>query len=184
MSKICVFLAEGFEECEALIVVDILRRGNVQVTTASIGTEKRVTSSHNITLQADCLAQELNLQEYDGLFLPGGMPGTTHLAESQFVQQAVQQFARQNKWLTAICAAPTILAQLDLMQGKKGICHPGFQQKLTGAELCHQDYVQDGMILTGRAMGASIPFGLKLLELLEGKEIAQKVAQAICYTWE
>ena len=181
MARICVFLAPGFEECEALIVVDVLRRGGVEVVTASIAEGLQVTSSHQVTVQADSMANQLNMEEFDGLFLPGGMPGMVNLSENAVVQQTIQQFAEQGKILAAICASPTIFASMGLLEGKQATCHPGFEHKLTGAQLLRQEFVQQGNILTGRAMGTTLPFGLHLLEMLQGTEAVEKVRSGICY---
>ena len=181
MSKVCVFLAEGFEECEGLLVVDILRRGGVEVTTASISDSLQVTSSHHVNIQADTLACELALDTFDGLFLPGGMPGTLNLGKSHFVKNAVERFHQNGKWISAICAAPSILGEMGLLKGKKATSFPAFEDKLDGATVLQTEFVQDGTILTGRGLGAAIPFGLHFLEMLEGKETAQKIRTAICY---
>lgn len=181
MSKVCVFLADGFEECEGLITVDILRRAGAEVTMASITGKTQVTGSHRIPVMADALAETLSLDEFDLLVLPGGMPGTTRLGESALVTGAVQQFVRQGKRVAAICAAPSVLGALELLKGKKATCYPGFEEALEGAEITGAEAVTDGLITTGQGLGAAIPFALELAALLEGPQKAQKVRQAIVY---
>ncbi len=181
MSKICVFFAEGFEECEGLLVVDILRRGGVEVTTVSISDSLQVVSSHGIAIQADILASDFQPDEFDGLFLPGGLPGTLNLDKSDFVHSTVSRFYQEGKWVCAICAAPSILGGMGLLKGRQATSFPAFQEKLEGATVLQSEFVQDGTILTGKGLGAAIPFALQLLALLEGEAVSQKIRTAICY---
>lgn len=181
MSKLCAFFAPGFEECEGLLVVDILRRGGVDVTIAAVGEDRMVTGSHHIAVQADALASELDFADFDGIFLPGGMPGTLHLKENALVRQTALDFAAAGKAVSAICAAPTVLADLGLLEGKKATCYPGFEKDMAGAETTGEEFVRQGNLLTGHALGAAIPFGLELLAMLEGEEKAAQIRTAICY---
>jgi len=179
MSRAVVFLADGFEECEGLIVVDLLRRAGVEVTTASIMGRKEVTSSHKITVLADCLAEEVDLKEQDAAILPGGLAGTDHLAASPLVADACRYMA-ENKLLAAICAAPSVFAKLGLLENKPATCHPCKEQEMGNAVLTREPVTQAGNILTGRGLGAGFPFALRLVELLAGEEAADKIAAAIC----
>ncbi len=182
MKKVCVFLAEGFEECEALIVVDILRRGGVEVSMVSVAGGEMVTGSHQISVKADLPIDRLHSADYDALFLPGGLPGTTNLFESETVRSIVSQYHTEGKILSAICAAPSIFGKMRLLQGKQATSYPSFEDALTGATVLQTEFVQDGNLLTGRGLGAAIPFGLRLLAMLQGEETAQTVRNAICYT--
>ena len=137
MKKIWTFLAEGFEEVEALTVVDILRRTKFEVTTVSISEDLFVTSSHNVVVKADKTIAELETELPDVIFLPGGMPGTLNLGGSEKVINVVKEFNASGKEIAAICAAPSIFGDLGILNGKKAVCYPGFEERLTGAKtLC------------------------------------------------
>lgn len=180
MSKAVVFIADGLEECEGLLVVDILRRAGTEVTTASINGTKQVVSSHGITLFTDALAEEVDYDHADIVILPGGLRGTENLSVSSFVGSRCLEFAAGKK-IAAICAAPSIFASLGLLKGKKATVHPGFEDRMNGCELTHLPVTVDGNITTGQALGAAIPFALELARQLEGEEAAEKVAKAICW---
>ena len=181
MSRAIVFIADGLEECEGLLVVDILRRAGTEVTTASINGTKQVVSSHGIIFLTDTTAEEADYEHADMVILPGGMVGTENLAASDFVKARCLEFAAGKK-AAAICAAPTVLAGLGLLEGKKATCHPGAEAGMRGAELTHTPVVVAGNITTGQALGAAIPFALELARQLEGDEAAERVRKAIC--WE
>ena len=184
MSKVCAFVAQGLEECEALVTVDILRRSGAVVTMAAVGGEKRILGSHGIAFEADALAEEVNLEEYDMVFLPGGMPGTKNLEASPLVCEAVKRFAAGGKKVAAICAAPSVLGHLGLLQGKKAVCYPGFEKDLAGAEVLYTEAVTDGNITTGRGLGAAVPFALKLVEALSGPDAARRLGEQIIWMHE
>ena len=180
MSKAIVFLADGLEECEGLLVVDILRRGGVEVTTASVNGSTKVVSSHGITLFADTPAEDADYESADLLVLPGGKKGTENLAASAFVRQRCAEFAAGKK-VAAICAAPSILASIGLLKGKKATVHPQFEDKMPDACLTHLPVTVAGNITTGQALGAAIPFALELLRQLEGEEKVARVRKGICF---
>ena len=144
MSKAVVFFAEGTEECEALLVVDLLRRGKVEVIVASASGSLTVTGSHKIPVTTDALAEDVDYSDVDLVVLPGGIPGTPNLAACKAVTDTVKSFAAAGKKVAAICAAPSILAQLGLLEGKKATAHASFQDKLTGAMVLDQEVVVDG----------------------------------------
>lgn len=179
MKTAVVFLADGFEECEGLLVVDLLRRAGIHVITASVMGRKEILSSHQVTLLADACAEEVDFRNADVVVLPGGMPGTTHLGENSIVREQCTAFA-QNKCVAAICAAPSVLAGLGLLVGKRATCHPAVEEKLSGAIVTGEPVTVDGNIITGQGLGAGIPFALKLVEILTGKETADRIAAAIC----
>ena len=183
MEKVCVFLADGFEEGEALIPVDLLRRAGAEVTTASISTSLCVQGSHGITVTADALAENVPLEEYGMVVLPGGLRGTQNLSQSALVKRAVLAFARQGKWVAAICAAPSALAAFGLLEGKKATAYPSFTDQLAGATVVKEPVVEDGDIITGWGLGASIPFSLALVRRLCGADAAETVRQAIGYPY-
>ena len=155
MKKILVFLADGFEECEGLITVDILRRAGFAVTTASIMEGRKITSSHGVELFADAMAGEIDPAAYDGVVLPGGIPGTPNLAACPIVRKTCSAFAAEGKLVAAICAAPSILGGLGLLQGKKATVFPGMENTLTGAVPTAGETVRDGSVITSRSMGTA-----------------------------
>ena len=179
MKTAIVFLADGLEECEGLIAVDLLRRAGVKVITASVMGRREITSSHHITLLADTCAEDVDFGSADIVILPGGLPGTTYLGENSIVKEQCMAFAK-NKYVAAICAAPSVLAGLGLLQGKRATCHPAFEEKLTGAVVTGESVSVDGNIITGQGLGAAIPFALKLVEIIVDRKTAAQIAAAIC----
>lgn len=181
MKKIGIFMADGCEEIEGLAVVDILRRGEAEVTMLSISGRLDVTGSHGIIFKADALSGEADYDGMDGIVLPGGMPGTLRLLESETVNRVIRSFAAEQKLVCAICAAPSVLGAAGLLEGKRAACHPGFEEKLTGASICFDPVVTDGNFITSRGMGTAVDFGLEILTRLAGKETAEKVAKGLVY---
>ncbi len=175
---IYLFLAEGFEEIEALAPLDLLRRAGLPVITVGVG-GKFVTGAHGITVQADIVDTEYADDAPEMIFLPGGMPGTLNLAASAVVTDAIDVAVRTNAYLVAICAAPSILGDRGLLRGKEAICYPGFEDRLTGATLSQNRVVQDGRIITAAGMGVAVELGLRLVELLCGRQKAEDLRHAI-----
>lgn len=180
MSKAVIFFADGLEECEGLLVVDLLRRAGTEVIIASVTWQCDILSSHGIRLQADALAEDVDYDSADIVILPGGLKGTENLSNSSFVRQKCQEFAA-NKKVAAICAAPIILASLGLLEGKRATVHPNFEGSMKDAHLTHAPVAVDGNITTGQALGAAIPFALELVRQLEGEEAVKKVSRGICF---
>ncbi len=183
MKRVLVFLANGFEECEALIVVDILRRAGVEVTTASIQSNERVESSHKVCLFADTIADKAEIETYDAVVLPGGIPGTPNLASCTTVTDTCVQFAKEGKLVAAICAAPSVLGHLGLLQGKKATIYRGMESELLGAEHVSDEVAVAGNIITSRSMGTAIPFALTIAAQLLDAETAKKLAAEIGYDY-
>lgn len=181
MKKVAVLLADGFEEIEALTVVDILRRASVYVDTVSITDEYKVRGSHGINVQTEDLFDEVNFVEFDMIVLPGGMPGTTNLDEHLGVKRVVEDYVTSGKYVAAICAAPSILGGMGLLKGKRAACYPSVEDKLSGAVISRLPVVQDGNIITSRGMGTAIDFALKLTEILFDREKAEELAASIIY---
>ena len=179
VKKVDLFLADGCEECEALIPVDILRRGGVEVTTVSITDKLEVTSSHNITMLADKTIAEIDGDAADMLVLPGGMPGTLNLGACKTLTDLVIKYNNQGKRIAAICAAPTVFGELGILKDKKAICYPGMEEQLTGAIVTMQKVVTDGNITTSRGLGTALEFAFELLKLLESEEAAKMIANKI-----
>lgn len=181
MSRVLTFLAEGYEEIEALAVIDILRRAGVTVDLVSISDELLVTSSHNVTVLCDKLFDDVDFEEAEMLFLPGGMPGTKNLAACKKLEAMILKFNDEGKKLTAICAAPSVYGMLGLLKGKKATCFPSFEDKLLGATQIGGRVVTDGNITTSKGMGTAVDLGLELLAILEGQEKSDKIKGDIQY---
>lgn len=181
MSKIYEFLAEGFEEIEALAPVDILRRGGHEVHTVSVTGALWVTSSHGITVKADMLFEEADLSDADMLLLPGGMPGSVNLNVHEGVRLALLAHDEHGKRIGAICAAPMVLGSLGLLQGRRATCSPGFETYLEGAEYTAELYTVDGHIITGEGPAATLPYAYKILAMLSGEEVSQQLQKKMQY---
>lgn len=181
MVKAGIFFANGFEECEGLLIVDLFRRAGIEMQTISIAGERAVTSSHNVTVMTDLLFGEACFGEMDIIILPGGMPGTTNLGNHQGVKEVVSDFYQQGKRIAAICAAPSVFGQLGLLKGKKATCYPSFEEQLEGAIVTGEPVVVDGNITTGSGLGAAIPFALELISQLIDPNTAERIKTAIKY---
>lgn len=179
--KVCVFLANGFEEIEGLTVVDLLRRAEVDVTTVSITGELTIHGAHGIDVQADELFEEMKYDTQDMVVLPGGMPGTLHLGEHVGVKEVLEQFYKEEKFIGAICAAPSVLGKYGMLKDRKATSYPGFEEALVGAEYVYDEVVVDDYVITSRGLGTAIPFSLGLIEKLCGKEQANKIGKSIIY---
>lgn len=175
-----VFLADGFEEIEALCPIDIMRRAGISVVTVGIS-KKEIIGAHNITVITDITDSDLNFNEsIDILFLPGGMPGTKNLDASSAVHRMIDTALEQGSYIAAICAAPMILGKRGLLQGKKAVCYPGFEEYLIGATVpSDKNVVLDGNVITARGMGVATEFGLALTALLCGSEKSDTLRHAI-----
>ncbi len=174
-----MFLAEGFEEVEALCPLDLLRRAGVDVKTVAVGNNKTVIGAHNISVVADMLEGEFFDEYPEMVILPGGMPGTLNLDSSKIVHCALDFALSKNSYIAAICAAPSILGKRGILNGKEAICYPGFEDKLSGAAISKNKVVVDGKIITAAGMGVALEFGLTLVSLLCGKDKADTLRQGI-----
>ena len=182
MSNVIAFLADGMEEIECLAVVDVLRRAGIEVTMASIMGRKFVTGSHGITVETDTLAEETDLADADCLFLPGGLPGTKYLGQSEIVRKALLEQAAAGKRVCAICAAPSVLGELGLLKGRRATCFPGFEGTLEGAEYdSHAAVVTDGPVTTARGMGCAVDLGLELVRIFVGEQASKELRTGIQY---
>ena len=181
MAKVYIFLAEGFEEIEALMVVDVLRRAKIEITMVSITGSELVTGAHGITTIADILFEDTDYQDADMLVLPGGMPGTVNLTKHDGLSRLLKVFHDKGKDLAAICAAPRILGTKGFLNGKCATCYPGNEESLLGARYQDTDVVTDGNIVTSRGMGTAIDFSLSLVTKLKGEEDASRLAEAMQY---
>lgn len=181
MKKVYIFLADGFEEIEGLTVVDLLRRAGIEAVTVSIKEDKMVTGAHGISVMADFLFEEIKGTMADMAVLPGGMPGTTNLLAYEPLMDMVLGLHSAGAYVAAICAAPSILAEIGLLEGKKATSYPGFEEKMTMAEYVYEPVVQDGQVITSRGMGTAIDFSLKLIEILVGEAKAKEISDSIIY---
>lgn len=181
MKRAVMLFAEGFETVEALMVVDLLRRGGVEVTMTSINEDDMVRSSQGIGVEMDATMDEIDVLDYDAVILPGGMPGTIHLGESEAVKNTLLLMNENDKIVSAICAAPGVLGKHGLLEGKNACSYPEHEVNLLGAHVSREPVVVDGNIVTSRGLGTAMEFGFQLLELLVSKEKADEVKTAIVY---
>ena len=181
MAKVYEFLANGFEDIEALAPVDILRRGGVEVVTVSITASLSVETAHGVTVEADCHIADTDLSDADLLVLPGGMPGASNLMESEDVCNALIEQAKTGKLIGAICAAPMVLGKLGLLEGKRATCYPGFEQYLDGATPTGELVTVDGNITTAKGPGAAMAFGYQLLSNFIAAEELEALKNGMIY---
>jgi len=181
MSKIAVFLANGFEEIEALTVVDICRRAGITVDMVSIQEDAEATGSHGICVKADMVFADAAFEEYDMLVLPGGLPGTTNLEAHQGLMTQLDAYYAAGKYIAAICAAPTVFGHRGYLKGRKACCYPGMEEQLSGAEKVMTSVAVDGHVITSRGMGCAIDFALAITELLCDSAVADRLAKGIVY---
>lgn len=180
---VTVFLAEGFEEIEAITPVDILRRGGVSVQVCSITEDLTVTGAHGIPFVCDTTLSRLKGEE-KMLVLPGGMPGTLHLKNCARLRFYLQEHHRRGGFLAAICAAPTVFGSLGFLKDKTATCYPGMEGELRCKTVSDAPVVVDGNVITSRGPGTAHSFGFRLLSLIRGEEAASELAKAMCFEGE
>lgn len=181
MAKAYVFLADGFEDVEALATVDILRRGGVDVKTVSIKDGTAVNTAHGVTVMADMAFGQADFADADMLVLPGGMPGATNLNDHKGVRNALLEQDRKGGKIAAICAAPMVLGNLGLLKGRRATCYPGFEKYLEGAQYTADLFTTDGNITTGEGPAATFPFAYELLATLTDEATAHEVTKGMMY---
>ncbi len=182
MKKIAVHLAEGFEEIEAVSIIDVLRRAEINVTVVSITEKLQVTGSHGIKIIADQLFNDVNYDLIDIILLPGGMPGSTNLNNHLGLREQILNFHDNKKLLGAICAAPLVFGNLGILKNITATCYPGFENQLHGAIVTTENVEVSENVITGKGAGVAIDFALKIVELLKGKELATKLSQKMIVT--
>ena len=177
---IYMFLADGFEEVEALTPLDILRRAGANVVTVGIG-KKVILGAHKINIESDIVDGDLSIDadDIEMVILPGGMPGTLNLDASAVVHNALDVASKKNAYIAAICAAPSILGKRGFLAGKEAICYPGFEDKLLDAKISDKKLVVDGKLITAAGMGVAVDFGLTLVSLLYGENKAAELRRVI-----
>ncbi len=173
-----VFLADGFEETEALATLDVMRRAKLDVLTVGV-TGELVTSSHKVTVKADITPDKISLDNIEGVVLPGGMPGTLNLEKADCVINAVKYCYDNDKFVAAICAAPSILGHLGMLKGRKATCFPGFETELEGAEFTAAHTETDGNVITSKGAGCAVEFGHAIVSAALSKETADSVIEAM-----
>ncbi len=177
---IYILLSNGFEEIEALATADILRRAKLEVKLVSADNTESVIGSHDIKVSADIMLNDID-ELGDAIILPGGLPGTTNLHSNKNVTELVMKHYTNHRYVAAICAAPSILGDLGILQNKKATCYPSYENKLIGAAAVEEKVMVDGKVITSRAAGTSFDFGFKLVELLVSKKTAEELKDSMIY---
>ena len=172
MKKIAVHLADGFEEIEAISIIDVLRRAGFHVTIVSMNKSMEVNGAHEITVKANVLFEDLDYDNIDMIVLPGGMPGAANLKAHSGLREQILNFNDSKKPMAAICAAPMVFGNLGLLKEKQATCYPGFEDELHGAIITGEAVAEAGNIITGKGAGVAIKFALKIVEKFNGKEVA------------
>ncbi|NLL70649.1 MAG: DJ-1/PfpI family protein [Epulopiscium sp.] len=181
--KILVFLAEGFEEVEALTVVDYLRRKDITVDMVSITKEKKVKGAHNIIVMADKVISDIKtVDSYDGAVIPGGLPGATNLRDHEAVIHTIKALNEKNKLVAAICAGPIVLEKAGIIKGKKVTSYPGFEEELKEGNYVEQGVARDGNMITARGPALAVDFAIAIIDYLLGKEKANELKTSILYS--
>lgn len=175
---IYVFLADGFEEMEAIVPTDILKRAKLEVKTGGV-TSKNPVGAGGVRIECDLSIDEISENNLEGIILPGGMPGAENLFKSNKVKNLINYCFENDKIIGAICAAPMILGKMGLLRGKKACCYPGFENELSGAEIVDSRVCLDGKIVTGKGPGAALEFSLKLLEIFVGERATEIIRLSI-----
>jgi len=179
MNDLYIHLAEGFEEIEAVTIIDVLRRAGLNVISVSVTGNRMVKGSHNIEMKADLLFDEVDFTSGEMIILPGGMPGSKNLNEHTGLKQQIIEYQKSGKYLAAICAAPIVFGNLGILNGKRAVCYPGYEAHLTGADVQSNSYIVDNNIITGRGVGAALNFSLEIVRILVGEERALQLRKAM-----
>lgn len=179
--KMKMLIAEGFEEIEAITLIDILRRANYNLKTVSINRNNEIQGSHEIKIITDMVFEDVNFDDTDVLLLPGGVPGVPNLASEDKVLDLVKKFYNEKKYIAAICAAPFILERANILLNKNVTCYPSWEDKITSAKIKRSNIVIDGKIITARGIGAAIDLGLKLVEIFSSKNESKNLKNKIVY---
>lgn len=180
--KVLVPLAEGFEEIEAVTIIDVLRRADIKVTTVYLK-ENPVTGSHDIKISAEKHVEEIKNDKFDAVVLPGGMPGSENLKKSGILIQIIKTVNSNGGLVAAVCAAPIVLGHMGLLKGKNATCFPGFENQLNGANFVSKPVVLDGNILTGSAAGSVMQFSLEIVKILKGEETRNILRERMQVYW-
>lgn len=182
MKKAAIFFGTGYEEIEALTVVDLLRRAGVEAVCVAVDNADSVAGSHGITVKMDAGIDAVDFDSFDILVCPGGMPGTKNLEACRKLVDNLHHFYKEGRLIAAICAAPSIFGHMGLLEGKRACIYPGMEAELTGAEVCYDSVVKSGNIITSRGMGTAIAFSLAIIAALTDQKTADELAEKIVYS--
>lgn len=182
MKRAAIFFATGYEEIEALTVVDLLRRAGIEAVCVSVENEKSVTGRHEITVMMDAGIDAVDFDSFDVLVCPGGMPGTRNLEACTKLTDQIRRFYDNGKLIAAICAAPSIFGHMGLTEGKRACIFPGMEAELKGAEVVYDKAVKSENMITSRGMGTAIAFGLEIVAALLDRETADKLGETVVYS--
>lgn len=177
--SILIFLAEGFEEIEAVTTVDILRRADINTTMVSVTKKLEVTGANKITVKADCLFDDVEFDSAEWLILPGGMPGSHNLADHDELNIKIKEHYTKGKQLAAICAAPLVYGRLGLLDGETAICYPSFEPELKGATISEDIVAKSGQFTTGKGPGVTMDFALAIVAQIKGDDVASAIAEGL-----
>jgi 4-methyl-5(b-hydroxyethyl)-thiazole monophosphate biosynthesis len=177
--KVAIHMAEGFEEVEAISIVDLLRRADINVLMVSMAHQLEVKGAHEIVVRADVLFEDVDYKDIFMMVLPGGMPGASNLDSHNGLKQQIKQFEDQDRPLAAICAAPMVLGKLGILKDKQAVCYPGYEKYLVDAQVLKVPVVESENVITGRGVGTALEFGLKLIEKIVSPEKAREIAKQI-----
>ncbi|GAD04663.1 DJ-1/YajL/PfpI superfamily, includes chaperone protein YajL (former ThiJ), parkinsonism-associated protein DJ-1, peptidases PfpI, Hsp31 [Porphyromonas crevioricanis JCM 15906] len=181
MNQVFVFLANGFEEIEALSVIDILRRAELPVCTVSVHADRKVIGAHEVAVEADTLINDVTLDDAACLVLPGGMPGAANLMDCVKLREALVRQHEAGRLLAAICAAPMVLGALGISKGREMTCYPGFEERLIDARISTQGVAEDGHVITGKGPAFAASFALAIVKRLAGEARAKEVASGMLF---
>ncbi len=181
MSKVYVFVADGFEEVEGLTVVDLLRRADIEAIMVSVSDTTEILGSHGIVVSADKVFEEVGFEDVDMLFLPGGTTGVRNLRKHEGLCTVLNEFNQEGKTIAAICAAPTMLEELGILEGKNATCYYSLKDKMVSCNYVDANVVKDGNIITSQGFGTAIDMGLALVEYFNGSDVARKLQYDVMY---
>lgn len=181
MTKVYEFLADGFEEVEAMLPIDILRRAGVEALTVSVKDTKEVISAHNVTIKADMLFSDSDFSDATMLLLPGGLPGATNLRDHKGLCSLLLRHAGKGGRIGAICAAPLVLGSIGLLKGRRATCYPGFEKYMDGAEYTAELFTIDGNIITGEGPAATFPYAYAIAEMLTKHDTVESLKEGMMY---
>jgi len=179
MKNLYIHLVDGFEEIEAVTIIDVLRRAGLNVISVSLTANRTVKGSHNIEINADVLFADVDYSKGSMIILPGGMPGAKNLNEHEGLKRQIVDYQNKGLYLAAICAAPIVLGGLGILSGRRVVCYPGYEAHLIGADVQSDPFIVDNNIITGRGVGAALGFSLEIVRILKSEQSALELSRAM-----